>query len=281
MTLIASPLRYPGGKARLFPFVADLIIRNSLYNSCYREPYAGGAGLALNLLFGGFCKSIGLNDIDISIYSFWRSVLHYNEEFCDLVAHAPLNIDEWYRQKEIWQNPHDASELSLGFATYYLNRTNRSGIIEGAGPIGGYQQLGNYKIDARFNRDAQITLLRYIGSARDVIEVSDDDASDYLARHLTGDDLLYLDPPYYVRGRKLYRNFYDHADHALIANIMRHTAGNWIVSYDDTPPIRELYSWSTPIELRLRYTAGTSAIGDEVLYIGPALHSPNLEALAA
>jgi DNA adenine methylase len=114
-----------------------------------------------------------------------------------------------------------------------------------------------------------------------VIEVSDDDASDYLARHLTGDDLLYLDPPYYVRGRKLYRNFYDHADHALIANIMRHTAGNWIVSYDDTPPIRELYSWSTPIELRLRYTAGTSAIGDEVLYIGPALHSPNLEALAA
>lgn len=281
MTVTTSPLRYPGGKSRLFPFVADLITRNSLFSTCYREPYAGGAGLALNLLFSGFCKRVSLNDLDPCIYSFWLSIINNNDEFCSMVSSAILNIDEWHKQKEIWKSPESASTLSLGFATYYLNRTNRSGIIDGAGPIGGYDQRGNYKLDARFNRNSQISIIREIGKAKEFIDVTNLNALDYLKEHLIGPDFIYLDPPYYIRGRKLYRNYYDHDDHVAIADVMKSSEANWLVSYDDVEQIRRLYSWVDPIELRLLYSAGTCAVGKEVLYVSPNLTSSGECSIAA
>lgn len=275
MTVIQSPLRYPGGKSKLFPLLTEVIRENSLFNCIYREPYAGGAGLALNLLRSGFVSRISLNDFDLAIYSFWKACLESNDEFVGRIESVKLNIDEWHKQKEIWKDPEKYSTFELGFATYYLNRTNRSGIIEGAGPIGGYNQSGAYKIDARFNISNQIRNLRYINDMKNYIDVSFVDAAQYISNHIDSGDLIYLDPPYYVKGRKLYRNSYNHSDHELISDIVRRSHGNWMVSYDDVEQIRKIYGWSTPATLVLDYSAGQRALGREVLYFSPALTWPS------
>jgi DNA adenine methylase len=270
MSIVKSPLRYPGGKAKLFPFVAGLISNHQLYSCVYREPYAGGGGLALNLLFGGFCKSIALNDVDPAIYSFWWSVVHRTEEFCRRVNHIEFSMDEWHRQKDVWSHPHLSSELDLGFATYYLNRTNRSGIIEGAGPIGGYNQKGTYKMDARFSIHDQLTIIGQIGRARDFISVSNLDAAAFIRSGPSSpavEEFTYLDPPYYVKGQRLYRNWYNHDDHVSIADLIREHPGFWMVSYDDVPQIRDIYAWAEPITISLQYSAGPITIGKEVIYL--------------
>lgn len=266
-----SPLRYPGGKSKLFRFVSELIARNDLYSFPYREPYAGGGGLALNLLYAGFCDRIGLNDSDPAIHAFWNSAVCHSDEFCDRISRATLTIDEWYRQREIWANWSLHSEMDVGFSAFYLNRTNRSGIIEGAGPIGGYDQRSAYTIGVRFNKTALIRAISLLGRAKDRIDISGDDAQEYLGRYLNPSNFVYLDPPYYVRGRKLYRNFYSHADHLAIAHVVRNSSGPWMLSYDDVPQIREMYSWSEPTELSILYSAGRSALGREVVYLSDNL----------
>lgn len=271
MKLASSPLRYPGGKAKLFPFFAGLIESNDLFGCEYREPYAGGAGLALNLLAGGFVSHIHLNDIDPGIFAFWRIATRSPEALCSLVAAAELNIDEWYRQREVWRNPAQHSEIELAFATLYLNRANRSGIIEGAGPVGGYHQSGALRLDARFNKNTVIERIQLVRQLADRISVTNIDALDYIQTNLRQYDLTYLDPPYYVRGQRLYKNFYGHDDHEQISQSVRAISGHWVVSYDDVAPIRLLYHWASPLPLTLRYTAGNSATGREVVYVSPSL----------
>jgi DNA adenine methylase len=155
--VISSPLRYPGGKAKLFPFFSELIFKNGIRGVEYFEPYAGGAGLAIKLLTNGLVSRVHLNDLDVAIYAFWKSIIETPDQFCDLILKTPVTVAEWYTQKGVFSRGDASSALSLGFSAYFLNRTNRSGIIEGAGPIGGYDQLGAWKIDVRLAKQAQIT----------------------------------------------------------------------------------------------------------------------------
>jgi DNA adenine methylase len=126
--MIYSPLRYPGGKAKLFPYFSQLIKKNGLFGADYCEPYAGAAGLAIRLLTGGFVDSIRINDIDQSVYAFWMAALGMTDEFCRKIDRTPITIAEWRKQKDIWKRNDLANTLDLGFATYFLNRTNRSGL---------------------------------------------------------------------------------------------------------------------------------------------------------
>ncbi len=234
--------------------------------------------MALNLLYSGFSRRIGLNDLDPAIYAFWYAAVRHSDEFCQKIADVAISIDQWHRQQEIWSNPADNSLMDVGFAAFFLNRTNRSGIIEGAGPIGGYNQIGSYKLDVRFNKSALIRSISLLGAARDNIEVTNDDALIYLETHLNESNFVYLDPPYYVRGRKLYRNFYTHDDHVAIADLMKNSSSPWLVSYDDVPQIREIYDWACPLEVKILYTAGKAALGSEVLYLSTGINGHHVAA---
>jgi len=276
-----SPLRYPGGKAKLYPFFSELIRLNSLYNCTYAEPYAGGAGLALKLLSHGFVSRVEINDVDLAIASFWRAVLGSTERFCDRIMNVDLSTGEWLRQREIYRRGAGAPEFELGFAAYYLNRTSRSGIIEGSGPIGGYEQKGEWKIDARFNRRIQVDQVSEIGRHAAYINVTNLDALVFCKqRIMQSDTLTYLDPPYYVKGHKLYKNFYKDADHRVIAKFMQECRdGNWILSYDYANEIIAMYSSFAPVVYQLSYSAGRTASGTEVIFAGSKLALPTTEFL--
>lgn len=276
-----SPLRYPGGKAKLFPFFVEFIRENCFYEYTYCEPYAGGAGLALKLLAHGFVSRIEINDIDPAIAAFWRSVLRTPDRFCERISNVELSIGEWRAQREIYAKGPNGDDFALGFAAYYLNRTSRSGIIEGSGPIGGYAQEGKWTIDARFNRVAQIEQVMEIARFSDCINISEVDAIDFLTKWMDHENtFIYLDPPYYVKGHKLYKNFYSHDDHVAIAKILRkHSEKNWVLSYDCVEQIVGLYYDFVPLIYDLQYSAGKVGFGREVIFAGSAVRLPGSEFL--
>ncbi|TCB48416.1 DNA adenine methylase [Acinetobacter terrestris] len=262
----STPLRYPGGKAKFAPFVKDLMKANNLTGD-YLEPYAGGAGVALDLLFNGYCQNIHINDFDIAVFNFWKSITENTDNFLKMIKDTDVTIDKWHEQKLILNNPDKHSQLEHGFATFFLNRTNRSGILKG-GVIGGKNQDGNYKLDARYHKENLSKRIEKIGEYKDRIKVYNLDALELLNQVdflLPPDSLIYLDPPYYVKGQGLYRNFYMHDDHVQIRQTLDKVQSKWIVSYDNCTEIKEIYSGYRQEDYELNYSAYYKTKGSEVM----------------
>lgn len=256
-----SPLRYPGGKGKVADYFKMIFKENLLYDGIYIEPYAGGASVGLSLLFNEYASKIIINDIDPSIFSFWHSVLNETDELCKLINDTPVTIESWEIQKQIQKVKHRHGLLKVGFSTFYLNRTNRSGILN-AGIIGGQEQNGEWKMDARYNKKELISRIERIAQYKGKIELHNSDAVALvksLRKTLPQKSLFYFDPPYYVKGKGLYLNYYENSDHQNIANeISKVTDQKWIITYDDVTPIRQLYSDFRKKSFKLFYSAGSA-----------------------
>lgn len=269
-----TPLRYPGGKAQLAGLFAEIIQRNGLSDAVYGEPFAGGAGVGIGLLLSEYVDSILINDVDAAVIAFWKSVVERNAEFCQLIQKTPLTVKEWTRQRAIYAKGAESGELPFGFAMFYLNRTNRSGILNG-GVIGGKSQKGEWKINARFNRKELIERVRRIGRYRSRIHVSMDDAAAFLKRSFPKRTFLYLDPPYYEKGQHLYTNYYHHEDHLTISKALGAAKVPWAISYDDHASIRKMYAGFKRIRYSLGYSAHAVRKGAEVMFFSPGLLAPS------
>ncbi|HEU4905225.1 MAG TPA: DNA adenine methylase [Solirubrobacterales bacterium] len=274
--LYPSPLRYPGGKGKVANFFKLLFLENDLVGSEYVEPYAGGASVALSLLFEEYASHIHINDLDRSVYVFWKVVLERPDELCQRIDSVRPGVREWERQRRVQQDT-DADELDLAFSTFFLNRTNRSGII-GGGIIGGRDQRGKWKIDARWRPGDSIARIEKIARFASRITLTGMDTAEYLESVLPTLDsaFLYLDPPYYGKGKGLYRSFYEHNDHQRIAALVKQLQCPWVVSYDAEPKIEALYVDLTKLDYDLRYTARESADGSEVMFFSSGLHVPEV-----
>lgn len=272
----ASPLRYPGGKWRFASFFEKLIAANFKTRPAYIEPYAGGASLALTLLFTGKVREIYLNDLDPAIYSFWYCVLNRPKPLSRLLQSTPVTPEEWRHQKDIYRRGKSAGVLALGFATLFLNRTNHSGILTG-GMIGGKSQRGQWRIDARFNRSELARRLDRVTAFRHRIHLSCTDAMEFLrGRDRSANKLIYLDPPYFRAGQHLYLNAYRPGDHAKVRNMISKLRCPWLVSYDDVLDVRKLYRQFRSRRVQLQYTARSARHGSEVLYFSPTLTIPSV-----
>lgn len=267
-----SPLRYPGGKGRLAPFFMDLLEGEGLTGGWYCEPYAGGAGLALALLFGEYVQSVHINDLSPAIHAFWKCALEQTDDLVRLIRDTPITVGEWKRQREVHRSPSDHDTLELGFATFFLNRTSRSGIIGSGGVIGGLEQTGKWKIDARFPRDGLIRRIERVADYGNRIQVTGLDAAEFLVQivpTLGNTGLVYLDPPYFEKGERLYEKSYGPDDHEAIAALVKNLPCPWVVTYDDVPEIREMYQGEAVLNYELDYSAARRRIGREVMFGSP------------
>jgi len=263
-----SPLRYPGGKGKVADYFKQIFKDNLLYDGIYVEPYAGGASVALSLLFNEYASKIIINDIDKSLYSFWYSVLNKTDDLCRLIHDTPVTIKSWEQQRKIQDQKSKYGYLKVGFSTFFLNRANRSGILN-AGIIGGKDQTGTWKIDARFNKVDLISRIEKIALYKEKIELYNEDAVKLvgtLKSQLPAKTLFYFDPPYYVKGKDLYLNYYEDQDHEDIADeIGRLNKQKWIITYDNVKTIRKLYSDYRQVKYTLNYSAAHANKGEEVM----------------
>lgn len=275
-----SPLRYPGGKGRLSDFIELLFKVNCLIGGHYVEPYAGGASIALSLLINEYASVAHINDFDYSVFCFWDSIINKPDEFCKKIWDTSITVEEWKRQKYIHNNKQEFDSLEVGFSTFFLNRTNRSGILKG-GIIGGLEQHGKWKIDARFNKTDLAKRIKRVSLYKNRIKLYNQDAVcliPQIAAELPSNSLIYFDPPYYNKGRDLYINFYKHEDHEKIFNVINGLSDiNWIVSYDNVKPIRDLYSKFRQTTFDINYHAGNASKGSEVFVFSDNLWVPEIE----
>lgn len=263
-----SPLRYPGGKSKIAPLIRLIIENSKKQNITYIEPFAGGAGVALDLLLNGTVKQIVINDYDKAIYSFWRALKESPQDLIDRIQNVPLTIDEWRHQKEIYNTRNRTYSIDLGFAAFYLNRTNRSGILT-AGPIGGYKQTGNYLMNARYNPVILMQRIEKIAKYRKQIAVYNKDIRSFIdniiPRYPTS-SFVYFDPPYYVNGQRLYKNALSPSDHSKIASsIINGVKCQWIITYDDVPELRKIYAGFPQGVYTLNYSAANKGKGSELM----------------
>lgn len=273
-----SPLRYPGGKGRLAPFVRTLFERNNLVDGHYVEPYAGGAAVGLSLLLLEYASRIYINDISKPVYLFWKAVLEDTDALCRKIRDKQVTPEEWKRQRNIVFHYHDHSCVSVAFAFFFLNRTNRSGIIHSGGMIGGNHQTGNWKIDARYNKPELIGRIETIATYSNRIHASNKDAEAFLKTtvpSLPDKSLTFLDPPYFTQGQSLYENHYQPADHIRLAGMVKKSLRqNWIISYDNHPRIRKAYCGCKKLVYSLPYSAARKYEGSEVMFFSDRLHVP-------
>ena len=274
-----SPLRYPGGKGKLSRYMAAMVRANGLSDGRYIEPYAGGAGMAWELLITGVVRRVLINDISPQVFAFWTSVLSHTDDLCRRIRDVPLSVEEWDHQKGIFRRPEEVSTIDLGVSCFYLNRTNRSGILNG-GPIGGRNQKGKWRMDARFNREDLIRRITKIAECAGRIEVTCTDAVEFLRRRSGGfgkKDLIYVDPPYFEKGRLLYYDAYGPNDHAAVAELLAEFEGpRWVVSYDDVDAIRSLYAFAPRVRYTIGYSARNRTQGREVMFFSKGMTVPEL-----
>jgi DNA adenine methylase len=274
-----SPLRYPGGKSCLLPLIIAILRENDLRLPHYAEPYAGGASLALALLFGGQVSDIHLNDVDAGIWSLWHSILNDTDAFVDLIETANVNVPEWRNQREIYRGNDLSDPLKLGFATFFLNRTNRSGIIGTAGVIGGLAQEGNYKIDCRFNKVELIRRIKRIQKYKSRIHLTRLDALKFLkcdSGLFPKRTFLAIDPPYFAKGSSLYTSFYSPHDHADVANAILALDRPWVLTYDAAAEISALYEERPQFLFDIKYSLQTKRVGTELLIASSGLRLPEV-----
>jgi len=273
----STPLRYPGGKSRITKFLEDIILLNNLEGCNFYELYAGGAGASINLLFTGLCNKIILNDLDYHIYSFWLTVINETDSLLKLIVDSKVDVENWKKQKHIYDNYRDYSNLDIAFSTFYLNRTNRSGILYKAGPIGGLEQLGNYKIDVRFNKVELIKRITKIAKFSSQIEIQNKESISFIKYILKRKKkkFIFLDPPYYQQGENLYLNFYTDNDHMKLAELLQNNENsNWLLTYDNCDRIKELYAKSRKAYFPMTHTLQTKKRDKEIMMISNSLYLP-------
>ncbi|WP_418733696.1 DNA adenine methylase [Ellagibacter sp.] len=274
MATTYTPIRYPGGKTKLYPEIKAILESNDLLGHPYAELFAGGAGLAIKLLLKGDVSSIVINDFDRAVYCMWDAVVNHAEELCEFIDSVVLDIETWKAMRAVYRSSDDVGDFELGKAAFYLNRTNVSGIL-GGGVIGGLKQAGNYKMDVRFNRETLKKKVMDIAARRSDIEVTRLDAEDFINDRMSDSELFaYLDPPYVQKGPGLYRSAFDEAKHRSLARKVGDARSKWVVTYDADKLIDDIYGDYERGDLEISYTANVKTVGKEKIILGPGLNWP-------
>ena len=277
-----SPLRYPGGKGKLASFMEYMIDQLGHRGGTYIEPFAGGAGIAMELLLRNVVSRIVINDYDKAVWSFWKAILTETDRFVEEIRTVPLTMDEWQKQHEILVTQNDKYSFELGFAAFYLNRTNRSGIIKG-GVIGGQEQAKDWKMDVRFKREELVTRIQRIAARKKDIKLYNKDVNSFIKNYVPlyeENALIYFDPPYFRKGQQLYMNFFNYKDHVRIEQEIReHVNCDWIITYDYEPQIEEIYHNYNLRLYDLNYSVSTKRKANELMIFKDGIIIPSDEEL--
>jgi DNA adenine methylase len=262
-----GPLRYPGSKSG-FVKIVDRIIRSTGFKGMpLCEPYAGSAAISFGLLKLQTISHATLVERDPLLFAFWKCVFEHTDELIHNFEILPINIHTWHKLRPLLneKEPTSSNLLELGLAGLFFNRANFSGILNG-GPIGGLLQKSKYKIDCRTNKEELVKRIRSATQFSDRVTVTHADAVDFINRHKRRKKILfYIDPPYFNKGELLYRYYYRHRDHKILAHTLTSSKFPWMLSYDSHHVIEFLYEDFFIRRHKFQYSARNSTQNEELL----------------
>lgn len=280
--ITSSPLRYPGGKSSMSSFLAEIRRINGLGGLAFAEPFAGGAGASLTLLYLEETHEIYINDADPCIFAFWWTITNRPIPFMKLLECTPVTVGEWRRQRKIYRE-NRSSRLRRGFSAFFLNRCNRSGIIMNGGPIGGIDQKGKWRVDARFNKKELLRRCGRVAEYSERISTSNMDGIDLIEDLQSFNVFFFIDPPYVKKGPSLYMNGLSLDYHrSLSVKLKSMQEDAWVLTYDDCPDVWAMYEgWAAIRPFSLRYTAAVNTEGRELLITPKWMRLPQRQRSAA
>jgi DNA adenine methylase len=262
---IKSPLRYPGGKSKALKTIIPHLPPNIKE---YREPFVGGGSvfLAVKQLFGRQIQSYWINDLNYDLFCFWKYAQSDIEHLVSQVRDIKQKYDNG---RELFHNLTHSdlkpSEFERAVRFFVLNRITFSGTVDS----GGYSQQA---FERRFT-DSSIERLQKLSSVLSLVRITNQDYEELLFQN--GENVfIFLDPPYFRSTKScLYGvkgNLHTSFDHERFANNMRRCSHQWLITYDDSPEIRELFDFAkiTPWNLQYgmnNYKQTSAAAGQEIM----------------
>lgn len=272
-----TPLRYPGGKGVLKYFLANSVLNNNLKGGVIVEPFCGGSGATIPLLKSGIIEELWMNDASPLISSFWESLFFNTNELVKLIKETPVCMKTWNACKEVVDSPYKHDTLKLGFSSFFLNRTNRSGLLMG-GPIGGKNQSGPYLMQCRFNKEKLISRVLSVASLRDKVKIDNIDGVDFLKKteSMVDSSLVFIDPPYVKQGYNIYRKYsFKKHDHVRLSEYIQRSKWKWIITYDDHQLVKDLYSGDAVQSMRIDYFSKKEKSNNEIIFAAQSCILPN------
>jgi DNA adenine methylase len=258
--VLLSPLRYPGGKRRLAPYIVETLRLNGLRPHLYIEPFAGGASVAIQLLHENMVEQIALGEKDPMVAGFWKAVFTDHERLIAELRRLEPTLENW----TYYRRTRPRTPLGWAVKCLFLNRTSFSGILSPtAGPIGGHQQTSEYTIGCRFPiKRLEQRITQIAAYANRVAFIHEGDWQEVVGRTrqlgYTHDQIFYyLDPPFYEKAERLYRYYFYEPDHQMLHHQLSELDANYILSYDAAEPIVARYSsnGNGPRHVDLLYSA--------------------------
>lgn len=253
-----SPLRYPGGKIKMLPLLFQSLNKENLQT--FVEPFAGGAGAGLALLEANQIQNYILNDVDYGIYALFQTIKTCPNVLIEKIKNfASLNHNDFFEAKAKIQNQYIGCDLTeAAWSLLIANRLSYSGIIK-ANPLGGKNGTQEQLL-SRWNPAELIQRIKVIHSLSHRITVLNSDAKDvieeyYWSPHTT----IFIDPPYYKKGKQLYTHYYNESEHNNLEELLFSLSAGCpgadiLLTYDNETFIKDLYWWAPSSKINLHYS---------------------------
>lgn len=242
-----SPLRYPGGKSRAIKKILPLIPSN--YKE-FREPFVGGGSvfLAAKQRLNAHATYI-INDLNYDLYCFWKSAQNNIDSLVNEVQQIKDTTKDGRELfKQLTNNNEGLNDFERAVRFFVLNRITFSGTVDS----GGYSQQA---FEKRFT-NSSIQRLALMADLLKNVEIHHGDYSNHLFDE--GDNVfIFLDPPYlsatksklFGKNGELHTGF----DHEKFADNMKKCKHKWLITLDDCPEIRNMFTFANIYEWKLQY----------------------------
>lgn len=278
-----SLLRYPGGKAKLLPQIhKHLTAKLNCDGFEYREPFFGGGAVGIAYMAANPAnRKVWINDKDVGIACLWTSVIRYPELLKSEVLKFAPSIDFFYEFKEELKAnnsmPFETKQIvQYGFKKLAIHQMSYSGLgTMSGGPLGGRDQQNiNNRIDSRWSPSNLRKKIDDLHELFSRFEIRENACTHYDAIDLieckSSEAILYLDPPYLIEGPNLYQHSFSLSDHCRLADALRYTEHQWVLSYDDCEKIRKLFDWAEIEKVHVAYSITKPTKKSELIIASPA-----------
>lgn len=235
-----GPLPYIGGKNRLATEIISMIPEHITYV----EPFAGGAQV---LFHKGPSKVEVINDLDFDVVNFFRICQMHFEE---LVRYLRFTVaSRRWHQLYVAEDPLTLTDIQRAARFFYLQKNSFGGLVLGHKFHYGITQLSN------FNPERIPEILEKTHQRLQRVQIESLPYERVLQKYDRPTTLFYVDPPYY--GRKLYRHNLEKDEFRILADRLAVVRGKFILSLNDVPEVRSIFSGFCIRPTNLIYTAKT------------------------